>query len=46
MKKANFATVVLLKKIAELAADVSYGSASILGMYQPKEPMKPTSLKK
>ncbi len=46
MKKANSVTVAMLKKIAEFSAEIAYGSASILGMYQPKEPVKPVSLKK
>lgn len=42
----NFESVLasILKFIAETAADAAYGSASILGMCQPKEPKRPSSL--
>lgn len=38
MKKNKTATTV--KKIAETMADFSFGTASVFGLYQPKQPKK------
>ncbi|MDE6834490.1 MAG: cyclic lactone autoinducer peptide [Ruminococcus sp.] len=40
MKKANKAVASVVKKISETMANITYGSASVWGIYQPKEPKK------
>ena len=39
-KKAEIKSAAVIKKIAGEVANVSFGMASILGVYQPKEPAK------
>lgn len=39
MKNQNKKAVVV-KNIIDVIADIAYGSASIFGMYQPKEPKR------
>jgi len=46
MSKANKKAASIIKKIAETMADITYGSASIWGMHQPKEPKKLNTPKK
>ena len=36
-KKKNIKSAVLIKKVAEKMANISCGSASVWGVYQPKE---------
>lgn len=38
--KANKKVATIVKKVAEKMADVAYGSASVWGVYQPREPKK------
>ena len=45
MKKTN-KTATLIKKISETMADISFGTASIWGIYQPKEPASVKKRKK
>ncbi len=40
MKDVNKKVASVVKKIAETMADIAYGSASVWGVYQPKEPKK------
>lgn len=40
MKKSNKTVAKSVKKIAEIMADISFGSASVWGMHQMKEPVK------
>ena len=45
MKKSNKAAR-LIKKVTGKMADVSFGAASIWGVYQPKEPVSVKKIKK
>lgn len=40
MKKANKVVAKSVKKVAEIMADISFGSASVWGMHQMKEPAR------
>lgn len=46
MRKANKNTAKAIKKIAGAMANIACGSASVWGMYQPKEPKKLDKSKK
>lgn len=46
MKKANNKVAKAIKNVAGIMADIACGSASVWGMYQPKEPKKLDKSKK